>query len=114
MEIFEAADEPWEIEVAKKSIKNKNTLFFVAYYQGKPVGMTHCHATVGVCRVDYVLVSKKCRNKGVARAIIHCFAEYCKANGIENCYLWSNGDTAEKIYYEAGFRTVEIKTALQN
>ena len=111
VEIFEKADEPWEIDVAKKSLMNENTLFFVAYYNEKPVGMTHCHLTDGVCRVDYLLVSKEYRNIGVGRAIINSFVEYCHANQIEDCYLWPDGESAEKIYYEAGFRYVETKQA---
>ena len=110
-EIFEKAGEPWEIDVAKNVLKNDNTLFFVAYYQGKPVGMTHAHITDGVCRVDYLLVSKEHRNIGIGRTIINSFVEYCNKNQIENCYLWPDGDTAEKIYYEAGFRHVETKQA---
>ncbi len=111
VEIFEKADEPWEIDVIKQALKNKNTLFFVAYYDDRPVGMTHCHVTNGICRVDYLLVAKDCRNMGVARTIINSFVEYCMENGIANCYLWPDGETAEKIYYEAGFRTVETKQA---
>ena len=110
-EIFEIAGEPWEIEVAKRALRNENTLFFVAYYKEKPVGMTHCHLTDGVCRVDYLLVSKEHRNIGVGRAIINRFVEYCRENQIENCYLWPDGESAEKIYYEAGFRCVETKQA---
>jgi len=111
VEIFEKAGEPWEIDVAKRTLMNRNTLFFVAYYKGKPVGMTHCHLTDGVCRVDYLLVSKEHRNIGVGRAIINGFVEYCHANKINNCYLWPDGESAEKIYYEAGFRHVETKKA---
>lgn len=110
-EIFEKASEPWEIDVVRKALRNSNTLFFVAFYNGRPVGMTHCHITDEICRVDYLLVSKECRNIGVARAIINCFVEYCKVNKINNCYLWPDGETAEKIYFDAGFRIVEIKQA---
>lgn len=110
-EIFEKAGEPWEIAVAKKSLDNSNTLFFVAYHNGKPVGMTYAHVRDGVCRVDYLLVSKEHRNIGVGRALINSFVEYCKTNQIENCFLWPGGETAEKIYYEAGFRHVDTKLA---
>jgi len=110
-EIFEKAGEPWEIDVAKRALMNGNTLFFVAFYKGKPVGMTHCHITDDVCRVDYLLVSKECRNIGVGRALINGFVEYCFANQINNCYLWPDGETAEKIYYEGGFRHIETKQA---
>ena len=110
-EIFEKAGEPWEIAVAKKSLDNRNTLFFVAYYSGKPVGMTYAHVRDGVCKVDYLLVSKEHRNIGAGRALIHSFAKYCRVNRIENCFLWPDGETAERIYYEAGFRHVDTKQA---
>jgi len=109
--IFERAGEPWETDVAKRALMNSNTLFFVACVQGQPVGMTHCHVTDGICRVDYLLVSKMHRNMGVGRALISSFVEYCRRNHIENCYLWPDGETAEKIYSEAGFRYVETKYA---
>ena len=111
LEIFEKAGEPWEIAVARKSLANENTLFFVAYVEGKPVGMTYAHVRGGVCRVNYLLVSKEHRRLGVGRAIISSFVEYCNAHHIENCFLWPDGETAEKIYYEAGFRHVETKQA---
>lgn len=110
-EIFEKAGEPWEIDVAKKALMNSNTLFFVAYYGGKPVGMTHCHITDDICRIDYLLVSKEHRNIGVGRALINNFVEYCHANRIDNCYLWPDGKTAERIYHEAGFRHILTKYA---
>ena len=109
--IFEAAGEPWEIDVAKKALDKANTLFFVAYDNSVPVGMTHCHVADGVCRVDYLLVATDCRNKGVGRALIHYFVEYCVQNNIENCYLWPDGETVAKIYQEAGFRVVATKQA---
>lgn len=111
IEIFEKAGEPWEIDVVKKALMNSNTLFFVAYYMDKPVGMTHCHLTDGICRVDYLLVSKEYRNIGVGRALINSFVEYCHTNQIDNCYLWPDGESAERIYYDAGFRHVETKQA---
>lgn len=110
-EIFEKANEPWETDVVKRALMNDNTLLFVAFYKGKPVGMTHCHVTNDICRVDYLLVSKESRNIGVGRAIIYKFVEYCHLNKITNCYLWPDGETAERLYYQAGFRYVETKQA---
>lgn len=110
-EIFEKAGEPWEIPVAKKSLDNSNTLFFVAYYKGKPVGMMYAHVHGDVCRGDYLLVSTECRNIGAGRALASSFVEYCKVSHIENCFLWPSGETAERIYYEAGFRHVATKQA---
>lgn len=109
--IFEAAGEPWETDVAKGMFENDHTLCFVAYLDGRPVGMTYAHTNDGVCRVDYLLVATEHRKKGVGRALIRAFAEYCKENSIENCFLWPDGASAERIYHEAGFRLVEVKIA---
>ena len=110
-EIFEKAGEPWEIGVAKRMIRNSNTVFLVAYYQGCPVGMTYVHERSGVCRYDYILVSKEHRRIGVGRALMNALVEYCKEQRIENCYLWPAGEEAQRIYLEAGFRTVAVKMA---
>ncbi len=110
-EIFEKAGEPWEIGVAKKMIQNPNTMFFVAYYNDVPVGMTYVHVRDGVCRYDYILVSKERRRIGVGRALMSALVEYCKEQKIENCYLWPAGEEAQRIYLEAGFQTVEVKKA---
>ncbi|MDE6595129.1 MAG: GNAT family N-acetyltransferase [Oscillospiraceae bacterium] len=110
-EIFEKSDEAWAIDIAKRSLENSNTMFFAAYYHGKPVGMTYAHIRDDVCRVDYMLVTTEHRNIGAGRALMNSFAEYCNANKIENCFLWPAGETAEKIYYEAGFRHVDTKQA---
>lgn len=109
--IFEAAGEPWETDVVKIVLEKSNTLFFVAYIDGCPVGMTRAHTKDGVCRVDYLLVATEHRKKGVGRAVIQTFAKYCMENKIKNCFLWPDGESAERIYYEAGFRLAEVKIA---
>lgn len=111
LEIFEKAEEPWEIGVAKRMIQNPNTLFFVAYDKGCPVGMTYVHVKDGVCRYDYILVSKECRGMGVGRTLMNTLVEYCREQGFENCYLWPADDSAQRIYLEAGFRVVKVVKA---
>lgn len=110
-DIFDAAGEPWETDVAKIALEKDNKLFFVAYIEEHPVGMIQAHIKDKVCRVDYLLVATKHRRKGVGRAITRAFVIYCKENKIENCFLWPDGESAERIYNEAGFRLVEVKTA---
>ena len=110
-DIFDASGEPWETDVAKTALKKDNTLFFAAYIEGHSAGMTYAHVKDGVCRVDYLLVAAEHRRKGVGRALIKSFASYCNEYKIENCFLWPAGESAERIYYEAGFRLVEVKTA---
>lgn len=110
-DVFEAAGEPWETAVARRALMNGNTLFFVAHCDGRPVGMTHAHITQGICRVDYLLVAKAYRGMGVGRALISAFVTHCRDNHVKDCYLWPDGETAERIYHEAGFRHAETKLA---
>lgn len=110
-EIFVKAEEPWEIGVAKRMIKNPNTVFLVAYYKEQPVGMTYVHVRDGVCRYDYILVSKEHRGIGVGRTLMHALVECCKEQNIVNCYLWPADAAAQRIYAEAGFQTVAVVKA---
>lgn len=110
-DIFEAAGEPWETEVAKKFIQNANALVFAARFEGRPVGILYAHLRDGVCRVDYLLVAPKYRGKGAARAIASAFADHCRQNRIEDCFLWPDGESAERVYYDAGFRLAEVRLA---
>ena len=71
----------------------------------------YTHVTDEVCRVDYLLVSSSYRKMGIGRTLINAFVEYCKENKISPCYLWPDGESAEKIYVEAGFRHAETKLA---
>ena len=48
---------------------------------------------------------------GIGRTLINAFVEYCKENRISLCYLWPDGESAEKIYHEAGFRNFATKLA---
>jgi len=41
--------------------------------------------------------------------LMNALVEYCKEQRIENCYLWPAGEEAQRIYLEAGFRTVAVK-----
>ena len=110
-EIFEKAEEPWEAGVAKRMIENPNTLFLVAYYREQPVGMTYVHVRDGVCRFDYILVSKTHRRIGVARTLMSALVEHCKAQGIEHCYLWPADDSAMRMYQQAGFGVAQVVKA---
>lgn len=111
IEIFKKADEPWEIAPTKRALNNSNTLFFVAFIDEKPVGMMRGHVTDGICRVDYLLVSKEYRKIGVGKTITHYLVRYCNEKGFKTCFLWPDNEYAEKMYYEAGFRTVSLKKA---
>jgi len=63
------------------------------------------------CRVDYLIVSKKHRKAGVGRALFYNYVEWCGHNGINNVYIWPDGETPKRIYEEGGYRVVEIRKA---
>lgn len=69
--------------------------------------MIHCHTRDEMCRVDYLLVSKERRNIGAGSAPVSSFVDFCREHHIVNCYLWPNGKSAEKIYYNAEFRKIK-------
>ena len=76
--------------------------------KGKPVGLLYGHISERACRVDYLIVSKKYRKLGAGRALFYRYVEWCKETGIENCYIWPDGETPKRIYEEGGYRLVEI------
>lgn len=109
--IFEEAEEPWEIDVAKKSMENPNEWMFVAFLEEKPIGVLYGHHNQNVCRCDYLLISKKHRKIGAGRTLFYTFVEWVKKNGIYNSYIWPAGQQSERIYFEGGYRVVESRAS---
>lgn len=109
--VFREAEEPWEIKVARKTLEYPKAWMFAAYLEGKPVGLLYGHISERACRVDYLLVSKKHRMTGVGRTLFYHYMEWCQENGMDNIYIWPDGDTPKRIYQEGGFRIVETRKA---
>ena len=53
------------------------------------------------------------RNKRIKPTIYQSITDdgYFESIREEFCFLWPDGESVERIYYEAGFRLVEVKTA---
>ena len=109
--VFAEAEEPWEIMVAKRTLAYPKAWMFAAVIHGKPVGLLYGHQSERACRVDYLLVSKKHRRAGAGRALFSRYVEWCGQNGIENAYIWPDGDTPKRIYEEGGYSVVEVRRA---
>ena len=109
--VFLEAEEPWEIKVAQKTLEYPTAWMFTACLNGKPVGLLYGHISEKACRVDYLIVSKKHRRMGAGRALFYTYVEWCKKMGIENVYIWPDGETPKKIYQEGGYSVVEIRKA---
>jgi GNAT superfamily N-acetyltransferase len=109
--VFREAEEPWEIKVARKTLEHPKSWMFAAYLDDKPVGLLYGHISERACRVDYLLVSKKHRKAGVGRALFYNYVEWCRQNGIDNVYIWPDGETPKRIYEEGGYRVVRVRKA---
>ena len=109
--VFAEAEEPWEIMVAKRTLAYPKGWMFAASLNKKTVGLQYGHRSEKACRVDYLLVSKQHRKTGAGRALFYHYVEWCKQNGIENTYIWPDGDTPKRIYEEGGYRIVEVRKA---
>ena len=109
--VFVEAEEPWEIQVAKKTLDDPRGWMFAASLNGKIIGLLYGHISERACRVDYLLVSKKHRKTGAGRALFYNYVEWCRESSIENIYIWPDGDTPKRIYEEGGFRVVEVRKA---
>ena len=109
--VFLEAEEPWEIEVAKVSLNNPNSWMFAAREKGKTIGLLYGHVSEIACRVDYLIVSKQHRRIGAGRALFNAYVNWCDQSGIENAYLWPDGETPKRIYQEGGYELVEIRKA---
>ena len=84
---------------------------FAACLEGKIIGLLYGHISQSVCRVDYLLVSKKHRRIGAGCALFYEYVEWTKRNNIKNVYIWPAGETPKRIYEEGGYRIVEIRKA---
>ena len=110
-QVFAEAEEPWETEVLKNSLNDPGIRLWVAYLGEKPVGVLYCLSDGTICRLNYVLVSKKHRSFGAGRTLIYHYVEWCRTSGIQKIFLWPAGEDPEKIYLEGGFRHAETVCA---
>ena len=109
--VFVEAEESWEIMVAKRTLNHPKSWMFAAFLNEKIIGLLYGHVSERACRVDYLLVSKKHRKMGAGRVLFYNYVEWCRQNGIENTYIWPDGDTPKRIYEEGGYRVVEVRKA---
>ena len=109
--VFTEAEEPWEIMVAKRTLAYPKAWMFAASLNEKVIGLLYGHISERACRVDYLLVSRKHRKTGAGRALFYHYVEWCRQNGIDNTYIWPDGNTPKRIYEEGGYRVVEVRKA---
>ncbi len=105
-EVFLASNEEYEINVAKKYVNKKNCYVFVGYLRTNPVAITYIHYDKenNVTRFDYILVSKRYRNLGYGAELLSSVVNFCRQEGLMNCYQWPDNPISEKLSLKAGFR----------
>ena len=104
-EIYIPVGEEYEIEVEKNCLKNENYFLFGGFVDKKIVAIFSFHLSKSHCtRIDGVLVAKDQRNKGYGKEIVGFVIDIFKERKYENVFLWPANDTAEHIYFVAGFR----------
>jgi len=102
-DILIPSGEPWEIDVTRKRLEREGTYLFVGELDGKAVVYTDIHVSNhGNTRFDYIVTSKELRGKGYASELLSYVVEYCKTNGLPNCWQWAG--PSENICHKAGFR----------
>lgn len=50
-------------------------------------------------------------NPDITRALFYNYVEWCRQNGIDNVYIWPDGETPKRIYEEGGYRVIQVRKA---
>ena len=66
---------------------------------------------LNVTSLDEISIRSLCEKAGVGRALFYNYVEWCRHNGIDNVYIWPDGETPKRIYEEGGYRIVEVRKA---
>jgi len=113
LDVYQPSNEDYGIEVEKSSLKNENYYLFAGFLGNEIATIVAFHeSSYGCTRFDYILTAPKHRGKGYAREILSYATDYCKQNGIKNCFQWPAHETSEKMCREAGFEDLfEVEAA---
>ncbi len=106
------AEEFYESVVEK--IASGGTILFVAFLDGKPVGTVQLNPELKPNQphradVSKLLVHRRGRNRGVARALMAALEEVAKARGRWLlCLDTATGSDAERLYEKLGWRRLGV------
>lgn len=105
-DIFIPNGEPWEVDVARKTMQDKNGCLLAAYIEKKAVAVIYFHLSeYGCTRFDYINVAKEYRRRGIGRQIHSAAVSYCIDNGFTDIFMWYANEISHRICYESGLRT---------
>jgi amino-acid N-acetyltransferase len=89
--------------------------FFVAYAEGRLVGVAGLEVRPNHALLRSVAVRPEWRSKGVGRALVHTTIDAAEARGIQGLYLLTT--TAERYFPSFGFETIareQVPDAIRN
>ena len=101
-------------EAVVEKLANGSTILFVAYVDGEPAGAVQLspeHKPNQPHRADVqkLLVHRRGRNRGVARALMRALEETAKARGRTLlCLDTATGSPAERLYETLGWRRLGV------
>jgi len=105
-DIILPSGEPWELASTKKLASKKNCLLFVGFKGEKAVVYSWLHKSLRFNCVGcgYILTAKDCRGKGYASELLSYMVDFCRENGLNNCFHWAG--PSERIVRRAGFEDI--------
>jgi len=104
-DIFIPGGEPWEVDVTRKTMQDKNGCVLVAYIGKKAAAVVYFHLSeYGCTRFDYIYVAKEYRRQGIGRQIHSAAVSYCRDNGFTDIFMWYANEISHRICYESGLR----------
>jgi len=103
--------------VFQKNFKAENINYFIADWDGKPVGMVSCHIqsllhhTALVSEIQEMYVAPEYRSKQVGRELMNHVVFYAKSKGAIQMEVTSRAtrENAHRFYQKEGFAKSHVK-----
>ena len=102
------------LDYIKKTLEDKNQIFFVAKDDGKVIGTIRCeikktpdfYKKSKEAYIDDLIIDKKFRNKGIATELVKSCIEWATSKGITlfTCKIWAFNSNSTKLFEKLGFK----------
>jgi len=105
-DIILPAGEPWELASTKAFAQREGNFLFAGFVGDQPVIYVTLHKSrrFDCVRFDYILCAPEHRRHGGGNEILSYIVDYCRAQGLSNCFTWPASPYSERILRKAGFR----------
>jgi len=105
-DIILPSGEPWELASTKKAASKENSFLFAGFEGERAVvySLIHKSRRFDCVHFDYILCAKACRGRGYAGELLSFMADFCRENGLHNCFHWAG--PSERIVRRVGFEDI--------